>query len=227
MQIEYRFFLDDGRDLAFVVDVDRPYRPVQGGEAAPAWTRLAHCRCVNCPLDPAEYPHCPAALDLDRVVSSFQKIPANTRANIQVNTPDREYAKRAPVEEGVRSLVGLIMATSACPVFQELKPNARTHLPFANREEQVLRLASLYLMKQYLVWRDGKDPDWDLRGVVKEHQELQQVNQAFWKRLMSVYEGDANSRALLSFFSVSADVAKSLDEQLARMKNVFYSSHEA
>ena len=43
---------------------------------------------------------------------------------------------------------------------------------------------------------------------------------------MSAYEGDANSKALLSFFTVSADISKSLDAQLARMKNVFFSSHE-
>jgi len=227
MQIDYRFSLDDGRDLTFVVDLERSFDASRTPLSAPAWTKLGHRRCPNCTLDPEVFTHCPAALDLDRVVSSFQKIPANLKANIQVNAPDREYAKRAAVEEGVRSLVGLIMATSACPVFQELKPNARTHLPFASREEQVLRLASLYLMKQYLNWREGGQPDWDLRGVVKEHQELQQVNQAFWQRLMSAYEGDANSKALLSFFSISADVAKSLDTQLTRMKNVFYSSHEA
>lgn len=226
MQIDYRFLFDDGRDLSFVVDLDRHFDTRLSRDSAPAWTRLGNCRCPNCPLDAAVYSHCPAALDLDKVVSSFQRIPSSLKVNVQVMAPDREYAKRAPVEEGVRSLIGLIMATSACPVFQELKPNARTHLPFASREEMVLRLASLYLMKQYLVWRDGKEPDWDLRGVVNEHQELQKVNQAFWQRLMTAYESDANSKALLSFFTISADVAKSLDSQLARMKNVFYSSQE-
>lgn len=227
MQIEYRFAFDDGRDMGFVVDLDRPYNPRQVRGDAPAWTRLGHFRCPNCPLDPEVHSHCPAALDLDRVLGSFQRIPASLKLNIQVQAPDREYAKRTTVEEGVRSLVGLIMATSACPVFQELKPNARTHLPFASREEQVLRLASLYLMKQYLNWREGKEPDWDLRGVVVEHQNLQVVNQAFWKRLMSAYEGDVNSKALLSFFTVASDVAKSLDGQLARMKNVFYAGESA
>lgn len=227
MQIEYHFSFDDGADLSFIVDLERRFDASANRSDAPAWTRLSNRKCPNCPLDPAVFTHCPAALDLDRVLSSFQKVPASQKANIRVVAPDREYAKRTPIEDGVRSLIGLIMATSACPVFQELKPNARTHLPFASREEQVLRLASLYLMKQYLVWRDGKEPDWDLRGVVSEHQELQKVNQAFWQRLMSVYEGDANSKALLAFFTISADVAKSLDAQLARMKNVFYSSHEA
>lgn len=226
MQIEYYFSFDDGRDLTFIVDLGRHFDPARA-VSAPSWTRLENRRCPNCPLDASAYTHCPAALDLDRVVSSFQRIPASLKANIRVVSQDREYNKRAQVEEGVRSLIGLIMATSACPVFQELKPNARTHLPFASREEQVLRLASLYLMKQYLNWRDGKEPDWDLRGVVVEHQELQKVNQAFWQRLMSAYEGDANSKALLSFFTVSADISKSLDAQLARMKNVFFSSHEA
>jgi hypothetical protein len=47
--------------------------------------------------------------------------------------------------------MGLIMATSACPVFCDLKPNARNPFTVCNREESILRLASVYLMKQYFV----------------------------------------------------------------------------
>ena len=89
-----------------------------------------------------------------------------------------------------------------------------------------MRLASVYLMKQYFVWREGGTPDWELKGLIKEHAELQLVNHAFWQRVMAAFNSDSNSKALLSFFTVSASISTSLDSQLAKMKNVFFTSVE-
>ncbi|MBL0230135.1 MAG: hypothetical protein IPP76_04775 [Moraxellaceae bacterium] len=48
------------------------------------------------------------------------------------------------LEEGVRALMGLIMATSACPVFNiNLNLTSLTSPTFASREESVLRLQRL------------------------------------------------------------------------------------
>jgi hypothetical protein len=222
MIIEYFFSFDDDTDLTYTVDLDRKFELKADRRNAPAWTQLTNHQCKNCPLDKKTYSHCPAALDLDQVVQDFQHRSAHTQVDVRVLTADREYMKRVSLEEGVRALMGLIMATSACPVFCELKPNARTHLPFATREESILRLVSVYLMKQYLEGREGKTPDWQLKGLVKEHSELQLVNQAFWQRLMAAFHSEANAKALLSFFTVSASISSSLDNQLDKMKGVFY-----
>jgi hypothetical protein len=77
-----------------------------------------------------------------------------------------------------------------------------------------------------LLWREGGVPDWELKGLIKEHAELQLVNHAFWQRVMAAFNSDANSKALLSFFTVSASISTSLDSQLAKMKTVFFSSVE-
>lgn len=222
MQIEYIFRFDFGQEYNFVIDLDRHFNRKQDFSRLPVWTELKNHQCSNCPLAKEEYSHCPAAVDLDHILSNLAHAPATTQLMVRVLTPDREYQKHTTLEDGVRSLIGLVMATSACPVFRELKPNARTHLPFASRDELVLRLASLYLMKQYLQYRKGKDPDWELHGIIDQHEQLQRVNHAFWQRLMTAYQSDANSRALLSFFTASSDISRSLDAQLARMKTAFF-----
>jgi len=226
MIIQYFFSFDDGLDLNYDIQVNRRFSIHADYSHAPEWTRLANNQCKNCPLDKKVYSHCPAALDLDKVIQDVQKLSALTKVNVRVLTAEREYVKRVTLEEGMRALMGLIMATSACPVFCDLKPNARTHLPFASKEESILRLASVYLMKQYFVWREGGSPDWELKGLIKEHAELQLVNHAFWQRVMAAFKSDANSKALLSFFTVSASISTSLDSQLAKMKSVFFSSIE-
>ncbi|MEC7120537.1 MAG: hypothetical protein VXW65_11640 [Pseudomonadota bacterium] len=221
--IEYFFNFDDGKQLHFQVDLDRQLEPVKKPTNAPTWTKLGNNQCANCPLSPTVFSHCPAAIDLDQVISKLPKIPARTKLNITVVTPEREYMKRVMLEEGVRALMGLIMATSACPVLSTYRPNARHHLPFASLEESVLRSASLYLMKQYFIAQEGGQPDWELRGLIKANEELQLVNHAFWQRTMSAFQSDANSKALLSFFTLSSNMSASLPNQLNRMKLVFFS----
>ena len=220
--IQYYFTFDDGLELKFNVDLDRVFDPKRIPADAPEWTQLGNNQCSNCPLSKAEYSHCPAAIDLDKMARDFQKLPAHTKANVRVVTPEREYVKRVGLEEGVRALMGLIMATSSCPIFGELKPNARNHLPFASREEFILRSASMYLMRQYFVMREGGMPDWELKGLVRTNEQLQLVNHAFWQRTVGAFQNDSNSKALLSFFTMSSSVSASLDAQLGKIKPLFF-----
>jgi len=222
MTIQYTFSFDDGLELKFSVDIDRKFDARQDLSKAPEWTRLGNNKCSNCPLSKDKFSHCPAALDLDRVARDFQKIPATTKATVRVVTPEREYVKRAALEEGVRALMGLIMATSACPIFGELKPNARNHLPFASKDEFILRSASMYLMHQYYVYKEGGTPDWDMKGLIKVNEQLQLVNHAFWQRIVAAFQNDSNSKALLSFFTLSSSVSASLEAQLTKIKPVFF-----
>jgi hypothetical protein len=220
--IQYYFTFDDGHELKFNVELDRVYNPKKIPADTPKWTELTNNQCSNCPLDKKEHSHCPAALDLDKVARDFQKLPSHTKANVRVVTPEREYVKRVGLEEGVRALMGLIMATSACPIFGSLKPNARMHLPFAAPHEFILRSASMYLMRQYFIARDGGEPDWEFKGLVKINEQLQLVNHAFWQRSVAAFQNDSNSKALLSFFSLSSSVSSSLDAQLGKIKPLFY-----
>jgi len=220
--IEYFFKFDDGRQLQVKVDVERQFDLTQNHSTAPPWTRLDNNQCSICPLKKNQYSHCPAALDLDKVIPQFKGIPATTKLNVTVKTPERDYSKHVTLEEGVRAMMGLVMATSACPVFSMLRPNARHHLPFASIDEYVLRAASLYLMRQYFIAQEGGQPDWALTGLMKANEQFQLVNHAFWQRSLQAFQNDANSKALLSFFTLSSKLSASLPNQLVKMKRVFY-----
>ena len=220
--IEYFFKFEDGKQLQVKVDLERELDPKQNLAGAPEWTRLDNNQCAICPLKASQVSHCPAALDLDKVIHQFQGIPAATKLHVTVKTPERDYLKHVTLEEGVRAMMGLIMATSACPVFSLLKPNARHHLPFASVDEFVLRAASLYLLRQYFIAQEGGKPDWALQGLIKANEQLQLVNHAFWQRSMTAFKNDVNSKALLSFFTLSSNMSASLPNQMSKMKRVFY-----
>ncbi|AJE14907.1 MULTISPECIES: DUF6901 family protein [Stutzerimonas] len=217
MAIEYRITLDDEHDFSYRIELDRSYDR-EAEAQAPHWTRLEHQRCANCPLSREQFSHCPAAVDLHRVIEDFQGLPAVQKALVWVRTPEREYTKVVGLEEGLRALLGVIMATSACPVLARLKPMAQQHLPFANNREFVLRAVSLYLARQYFNLREGRHADWELRGLVRSFQQLQLVNQAFWQRIHDTCKGDSNLKAFLTFFSMASSLTVSLETQLQKIR---------
>jgi len=214
MNIHYEFCFEDGRRIRFRV-VDQPEVP-EG--TLPAWVKLEHCQCAGCPLTSVETSHCPAALKILPVVQKFQAENAYEKVVVRVTDEQREYCKETALEEALRSLLGLKMATSGCPVLAELRPMAVHHLPFASTEEFILRAVSHYLLEQYFVWRHQGDPDWELGGLVERNQRLQQVNQALWQRIHTVCQGDSNLRVLLNFFSMASSVSLSLESQLRRLE---------
>lgn len=214
MNVNYNFKFEGGRTVEFKV-TDQP-EPVKG--SLPAWTRLEHCQCSNCPLKAADSPHCPAAVGILPVVNEFQAEDAYQKVDVSVTDDRRSYAKSTALEEALRSLLGLKMATSGCPVLSELKPMAVHHLPFASSDEFIMRSVSHYLLQQYFAKRNHEEPDWELKGLVERNQRLQLVNQALWQRIHSVCRGDSNLKALLNFFSMASSVSFSLESQLRKLE---------
>jgi hypothetical protein len=219
MKIEYTFTLEDS-SLHYAVDVDREFDLQKPRPDVPQWASLGYNQCPNCPLSVKDCAYCPAAVDLVQVVTDFQRLPAIRSAHVRVVTPEREYCKETALEEGLRSLMGLIMATSACPILHKLKPNARNHLPFASQDEFIIRSAALYLLRQYFNYREGLRPDWDLQGLISINEELQTLNQSFWQRVHEACESDSNLKALLSFFNLSSSMSYSLEAQLQRVRPI-------
>lgn len=225
MAIEYRITLDDDHEFRYRIDLDRKYDH-EHAQVAAKWTRLENQRCSNCPLNPQQFSHCPAALDLERVIEDFRGLPAFQKALVWVRTPEREYSKLVSLEEGVRSLLGVIMATSACPRLARLKPMAHQHLPFASQQEFALRAVTLYLARQYFNHREQRHADWELKGLVRLFQQLQLVNQAFWQRILDICEGDSNLKAFLTFFSMSSSMSYSLETQLQKIRPLVMSAED-
>lgn len=214
MNVTYQFRFEDNRSVDFKV-TDQPAK-AKGN--LPAWTKLEHCQCSNCPLKASESPQCPAAVEILPVVNQFQAEDAYQKVDVVVTDDRRTYSKSTTLEEALRSLLGLKMATSGCPVLSELKSMAVHHLPFASNDEFIMRSVSHYLLQQYLAKRNHQEPDWDLKGLVERNQRLQLVNQALWQRIHSVCKGDSNLKALLNFFSMASSVSFSLESQLRKLE---------
>jgi len=116
---------------------------------------------------------------------------------VEVIDSRRQYLKDTSLQDGLGSLVGIIMVTAGCPVLAPLRPMVRYHLPFATLEETEFRMISMYLVAQYLRQKDGKEPDWSLEGLQEIYDRVRDVNQCFAKRIRSASKNDAGVNAII------------------------------
>ncbi len=211
--VVYRFELKD-REIEFDV-ATRPDLIDNTGEH-PEWARLSHKQCECCPLKESDCAYCPAATRINEVIEAFADNQSIERVKVTVTTAERSYFDDCDLQVGINSLMGLMMATSGCPVLKELGAMASFHIPFCTTRETLHRTVGSYLIKQYFKQLEGEEPDWELAHLKELYGQLEGLNQDFSRRIQSSITSDALSNAVIMFFATSVVVASSLDEQLKK-----------
>jgi hypothetical protein len=212
-----------GEQMKFDVrtaDADVTPEEIAAGDF-PEWTRLEHEQCACCPLKADNYSHCPAAIRMHGVLETFKDFNSIERVHLSVETEHRTYVHDCDLQSSLNSMLGLLMATSGCPVVGKLRSMATFHTPFCSFHETLYRTVGAYLTKQYFAKQDGTEPDWELKGLKQFYEELEQLNQAFAERIRSIERSDAISNAMVIFFATSIIVADALEEHLEEYQDYF------
>jgi len=98
----------------------------------------------------------------------------------------------------------------------------QTHLPFATVEETTYRVVSMYLLAQYFLYRRGRPADWDLEGLVRLCEDINQVNQAVAERILSINPQDASLNALVNLDCFATLTALSIErDSLKDLETLF------
>ncbi len=195
----YKFRFDSGRVVSFPVRLNYSDLSLADPppENPPFWTALDYRQCPNCTLNIDRNPYCPVARSLSHIIEFFKDSVSYHQVELTIVTEERNFSRLTTLQQGISSLLGIYMVSSGCPILEKLKPMVRFHLPFATPEETTYRAASMYLLAQYLKCTRGKKPDWDLTGLIKIYDRVQQVNIAFAKRLMGIQNKDASLNAVV------------------------------
>src|SRR5260221_470722 len=125
--LEYHFRLEDGRVLSHSIAFDpQTAHAPEPAETPPEWARLEHGQGDGCGLHKSG--SCPIAVRLAKPLKTLNGIVSHAPVTVTVVTEEREYGKATDFQEGLRSLLGLIMATSGCPSMAPFRFMARYHL---------------------------------------------------------------------------------------------------
>jgi len=209
-------YIFEFEDRKVVFDTDTKQHQTEGASDYPAWARLEYQQCACCPLKTEDCAYCPAATRISDVLEAFSQDDSTERVRVTVETEERNYFEECDLQVGLNSLLGLLMATSACPVLGKLGAMASFHIPFCTTRETLHRTVGSYLIQQYFRQLRGAKPDWGLKELKKLYTELEGLNQDFSNRIRDGIKSDALSNAVIMFFATSVVVASSLDQQLAR-----------
>lgn len=195
-KLTYNFLFEDGSAWNYELHFDNTnnFIPKEEGDIK-NWTRLETHQCPHCPLKKESSPQCPIARNLDRVVEDSKRTLSFVRALVTVESPERTYTKQCATQEGLRSLFGVIMASSGCPHLDWLKPLTRFHLPFSDAEETLFRVLSLQLLEGFLSGDVTKLVESSKR-IEERYRAVEKVNHSFINRIRSYCQADADKNAM-------------------------------
>ncbi len=204
-QISYRFFAGGQAPLRIDLFFDRrTFRlDIPSTAPKPDWARLSHHRCPNCTLSD-DCAYCPAALGIAMFLPTFKDCVSHDKAVVEVETDNRTIVAKTTLQSGLGSLIGLVCATSGCPLTRFLRPMARFHLPFADEQETLFRSFSSWLLSAIVHHRiNGTEGPVTLDGLKQHYQDLSVMNSHLAGRMRNSVSRDAllNAVIILDLFA--------------------------
>ncbi|MBU0945928.1 MAG: hypothetical protein KJ804_00965 [Proteobacteria bacterium] len=218
----YCFDFPDNSKKRFLIQLDPvslEYR--SSGNMPPDWALLGVARCQCCKLDLSQHTYCPIAANIAELVIAFKDTASHSSCLVSCISAARTCSKDTTVQEGLASIMGIIMATSGCPSMSILKPMACFHLPFATVEESMFRSVSAYLLRQYFSHKSGENCDFFMHRIQDHYDEVQQVNEGILKRINMTSEMDADKNAIITLNSLAQILVMEVDEDLDSFKRLF------
>ncbi len=225
--IRIRYSFRFGRNMQEVFDLKLDPNTIELldniPETLPSWTNLDFYQCPNCPLSLQAQPHCPVAANLVCIVNRLDYLFSYNETHMVVTTKERMISQITTVQRAVGSLIGLIIAASGCPHTVFFKPMARFHLPLADGNETIYRAASMYLLAQYFLKKEGKSVDFELEGLKDIYQNIQLVNHTVAQRLRVASKTDSVLNALVELDIFAQTLSLVIEQSLVELRSLFSS----
>lgn len=218
----YTFSLPDQHSIDFTVTIDPISQQVNTCPlVAPGWAQLGYHQCPPCPLQCTEHPFCPVALCIADLVTTFKNIASYVKCSVTCVSPERTVTKETIVQEGLASILGLLMAISGCPIMSFLKPLARFHLPFATVDESIFRIVAMYMLRQFYRKDIAKNDQFSLDDIKKHYALVKQVNRGILERILSITDLDADKNAIVTLSSLGQILEMEIDANLESLHYLF------
>lgn len=221
--IVYEFTLPDGDQERFDLSIDAHTIELISprSDRQPFWTQLEFEQCPHCPFSPETHPHCPVALNLVPAIACFDHLMSFEEVTVNVISDKRNVVQKTSAQEGIGSLMGLLIASSSCPLTHFFKPMARFHLPFANRDETMWRATATYLMAKYFTRKGLNNEDLTLTELTKIYNDVARLNDAVVQRLRAATNRDSAVNALVHLDVFAKFFSPPLEDSLAQLKASF------
>ncbi len=221
--ITYQFTLPDSTQESFelIFDAQTVELITSGLAAPPFWTRLEFEQCPHCPLSSKVHPHCPVALNLVPALSRFDRLMSFDKIDVTVINAKRHVMQQTSAQEGISSLMGLLIAGSSCPLTHFFTPMARFHFPFATTAETLWRATATFLLARYFTKDSLQISDMDLAELAKIYDDVARLNDAVVERIRAATSKDSAVNALVHLDVFAKFLTPPLEDSLRQIKSIF------
>jgi hypothetical protein len=221
--IKYCFeFPDDTREIFYLeLDARSLESAVNIPESTPEWTNLDFHKCPNCPLDSGSHPKCPLMLNFIDIVDRFDHILSYDEIRLEVVMDERSVSRTITAQKALSSLAGIMMTSSGCPHVKFFKPMLRFHLPLSSEAETIYRAASMYLLAQYFILKEGKKADFEMHGLEEIYNNMHLINVAIAERLRFASKTDALVNAIILLDIFTETIPSVIEESLEELRYLF------
>ena len=222
-KIVYKFSLNNGQEKFFNILLNPETISIiqHQSEPLPDWAKLKYHQCKCCPLETLGNPYCPVAVNISNIVEEFKDSVSYDDCLVSCSTPERTYLKKTSIMEGISSILGIIMATSNCPIMDFFKPMARFHLPFSTSDETAVRVTSMFLLQQYLEYGNDSADNINLNKLEQHYNKVNKVNEGILKRISSLGSKDADKNAIIMLHSLSQIFSLEINYSLESIAHLF------
>jgi len=223
MNYIYKFEFPDRPLEEFVIDIAACAPNIQSSapDELPEWTKLSFKICPHCPLDKNEITYCPLALHIAGIIDRFEELISFHKTTITVTTDDRTYTCSTTIQQGLSSLLGLVIATSGCPHTEFLRPMAHFHLPVSTPEETIYRAVGMYFIGQFFHPPADEKDKLNLSNLNKLYANVETVNMHIAARLRTVTKRDAPINAIVLLDNLAKSMNIAIEEQLEEIRHLW------
>jgi Domain of unknown function (DUF6901) len=220
---KYCFDFPNGTKKRFLIQLDAKTLLFRSTvHSRPDWTQKGYHQCNCCTLESGDLDYCPIAVNISELVTAFKDIVSHEACTVSCVTTERTVTKNTLVQDGLSSIMGIIMATSGCPTMDILKPMARFHLPFATVDEAMFRSVSVYLLRQYFLYQQGKTCDFFLKNVKSYYEKIEEVNKGILDRIKHASHLDADRNAIVILNALAQILHMEIDDDLRSLRCLFF-----
>lgn len=226
-KFDFSFFFNNGNEKRVRVRIDEKTLNIIRPEikVPPKWTEIKNFECPHCPIDRNKFKYCPVAVNLNDVITDFTEYNSYDEVEVTIHTDARTYFKKTSLQDGLGSLLGIVMVANDCPIMGKLKPMMRYHLPFATLEETDYRVLSMYLLAQYVILKNGGKPDWEMNNLKDIYEDIKLLNQNVCSRLMEIKSKDAIINAVVKLNSFAEYVTFLLSKDMRQRLEILFKDY--
>jgi len=185
------------------------------------WTRLSFHKCGHCTLNGKEFPFCPLAGAIDRIIAKIHNFISYDEVHARVEYKNRTVSADVTVQRALSSLLGLIIPASGCPHTVYFRPMSRYHLPFADTEETIYRATTMFLLAQFFIHKQSGCIPTDFSRLETIYKNVHIVNTQICKRLREFCENDSPLNAITILDMLTMSMHSALRHDLNKLESYF------